>query len=407
MADDRQYLDGNPSSIGTQLNSFHYERRALIELKKERPFSMMSSTTKMPKHHGKKIKKYLYVPILDERNINDQGLDAAGVKTAEGNLYGSSKDVGQITGKLPALTENGGQVNRVGMTRLEIEGNLEKYGIYRTYTKESVDFDTDADLEMHAYREMLRAANEINEDLIQLDLLLSAGAHKRYGGAATSMSTITGEGSTPSLISYSDIQRINIDLDNNRTPKHTKIISGSLMTDTKTLPACRICYVGSELQPSLERMVDLFDAPAFIPVNKYANATEIMDNEIGAVGQLRFVVVQEMMNWSAKGAEATAANLGYRTAVSTAASDGIDTGTERYNVYPMLIIGSEAFTTIGFETDGKNSKLRIKHRKPESENSYSDTDPYGEKGFMSIKWYYGILFDRPERIAVLMTIAEI
>lgn len=34
-------------------------------------------------------------------------------------------------------------------------------------------------------------------------------------------------------------------------------------------------------------------------------------------------------------------------------------------------------------------------------------DPYGETGFSSIKWYYGILVKRPERIAVMKAVAPL
>ena len=33
-------------------------------------------------------------------------------------------------------------------------------------------------------------------------------------------------------------------------------------------------------------------------------------------------------------------------------------------------------------------------------------DPYGELGFMSIKCYYGFMVLRPERIALIKTIAK-
>ena len=36
----------------------------------------------MPKHYGKELKVYYYIPMMDDLNINDQGLDAAGVVTA-------------------------------------------------------------------------------------------------------------------------------------------------------------------------------------------------------------------------------------------------------------------------------------------------------------------------------------
>ena len=76
-----------------------------------------------------------------------------------------------------------------------------------------------------------------------------------------------------------------------------------------------------------------------------------------------------------------------------------------YDVFPMLVVGDQAFTTIGFQTNGKTVKFNIKHAKPGSTESYAN-DPYGETGFMSIKWYYGFLLLRGERIAMIKTVAR-
>ena len=100
-----------------------------------------------------------------------------------------------------------------------------------------------------------------------------------------------------------------------------------------------------------------------------------------------------MMHWAGVG-KAVGTNSGYRE------SGG------NYDVFPMLVVGSESFTTIGFQTDGKTTKFKIKHSKPESNISYSADDPYGELGFMSIKWYYGSMMLRPERIALVKCVAE-
>ena len=468
------------SSIGPQMNEFYYQKKALIELKKEQYFSQLADVTSMPKHFGKTIKKYHYLPLLDDANVNDQGIDADGnlvgdgsflykatvkiapsvaafaiaadhkdamyftsehavaataVTTAEaaaaawfaqagltdtatavlagwqvtgtdgthpaipavanmGNLYGSSKDIATITGKMPALSEQGGRVNRVGFKRVEIEGSIEKFGFFDEYTKESVDFDTDSELMMHVNREMLNGANEITEDAIQIDLLNGAGVI-RYGGDATSKATITGaNGSTPSLITYEDLMRLSIDLDNNRCPKNTKVITGSRMVDTRVVDAARYMYIGSELIPMIKRMTDLFGNQAFIPVAQYGAAGTIATGEIGTVDQFRIIVVPEMAHWAGEGA-AEGTNDGYR------ATGG------NYDVFPLLVVGDASFTTIGFQTDGKTVKFKIKHVKPESESSYSFDDPYGEKGFMSIKWYYGLLILRPERIALCMSVAEL
>ena len=454
-----------PSTVGSQINNHFYQKKALIELVKEQYFSPLADVTSMPKNMGKKIKLYHYLPLLDDRNVNDQGIDAAGVTIdsskftvrlprlavtfaveanataaaaavnaieagtavksgsatpwtvtfskletvrttavladaavtavpgsfsiqAGGNLYGSSKDIGTISGKLPALSETGGRVNRVGFSRKEIEGTFEKLGFFDEYTQESLDFDTDEELAMHINREMLRGANEMTEDALQIDLLTSAGT-VRYAGAATDNASM---GAT-SLVTYNDLMHLSIDLDNNRTPKHTTVIKGSRMVDTRTLPASRVAYIGSELLPTFMAMKDLHTNPAFIPVEKYADAGNVLNGEHGSVGQFRIVVVPEMMKWAGAGGDASADSAHYET-------------NNRFDVFPILVVGNESFTTIGFQTDGKSVKFKIIHKAP-GEGTADRNDPYGETGFMSIKWYYGFLALRPERIALLKTVAKL
>ena len=379
---------GTASSIGPQTNTQYYEKKALIEIRKEQYFSQLADTTSMPKNMGKKIKRFHYLPLLDDANINDQGLDASGATIADGNLYGSSKDIGTIPGKLPVLSESGGRVNRVGFKRKELEGSLEKFGFFDEYTQESLDFDSDAELQTHIHREMLNGANEITEDALQIDLINSAGVI-RYAGNATSNLTMDAD----DLVSYGDLMRLSIDLDNNRTPKHTKVITGTRMVDTKVIPAARVLYMGSELLPTVKAMKDLHNNPAFISVEKYAAGGNTVTGEVGAIDNFRLVVVPEMLKWEGAGADATADTISYKTG-------------NKFDVFPMLCVGDESFTTIGFQTDGKSVKFKITHKAP-GEATADRNDPYGETGFMSIKWYYGFMVLRPERIGLVKTVARL
>ena len=387
----QQYNDpagGIQADIGNQMNTQFYQKQALVELKKSQFFSQLADVTAMPKNFGKKIKRYHYLPLLDDANINDQGIDASGATIANGNLYGSSKDIGTISGKMPVLSETGGRVNRVGFKRKEIEGSLEKFGFFEEYTQESLDFDSDAELQSHIHREMLNGAGEMTEDALQIDLLSSAGVVK-FAGNATSNATMGAD----DLVTYGDIMRLSIDLDNNRTPKHTNVITGTRMVDTKTLPAARIMYVGSELLPTIKAMKDLHNNPAFISVEKYQAGGNTVTGEAGAIDQFRVVVVPEMMKWAGAGADASADVISYQTA-------------GKFDVFPMLVVGDQSFTTIGFQTDGKSVKFVITHKKPGTETA-DRNDPYGETGFMSIKWYYGFMVLRPERIGLIKTVARL
>ena len=393
-------IDGQKSSIdgagSDQMNTFFWLKKAIIESRKEQYFMPLASVTNMPKNYGKTIKVFEYVPLLDDRNINDQGIDASGATISNGNLYGSSKDVGNITAKLPVLTENGGRVNRVGFTRLQREGSIHKFGFFTEFTQEALDFDSDDGLKDHLSRELMNGAVQLTEAVLQKDLLAAAGV-VLFAGAATIDGEITGEGATPSIVSYRNLMRLDQILTDNRTPTQTRVITGSRLIDTKVIGATRVMYVGSELVPLLKGMKDLFDNKAFIEIQHYADGGNLLNGEIGSIDKFRIIQVPEMLHWAGVGA-AVGTNPGYRS--STVG------GTEKYDVFPMLVVGDDSFTTIGFQTDGKSVKFSVMTKMPGRETA-DRNDPFGETGFSSIKWYYGILVKRPERIALVKTVAPI
>lgn len=390
--------DGTPSTIdgdgtnSSQMNTFFYLKKALIEARKEQYFMPLASVENMPKNFGKAIKVYEYVPLLDDRNINDMGLDATGATIANGNLYGSSRDIGTITSKLPVLAEGGGRVNRVGFTRLTREGSIAKFGFFTEFTQESLDFDSDAQLMSHLSRELLNGATQLTEAVLQKDLLANAGVIV-YAGNAVSNVTVTAEGADAAIVNYSDLMRLDQVLTDNRTPKQTKVITGSRLIDTKTIPSARVMFVGSELVPLLKGMKDLHNEKAFIAVQHYGDAGTVLNGEIGTIDQFRIIQVPEMLHWAGAGA-AVAANPGYRATAGN------------YDVFPMLVVGDDSFSTIGFQTDGKTVKFSVLTKMPGKETA-DRNDPYGETGFSSIKWYYGILVKRPERIGLIKTVAPV
>ena len=404
----RAPINGQKSSIDSansdQMNTFLWLKKALIEARKEQFFMPLATAINMPKHMGKAVKVYEYVPLLDDRNVNSQGIDAAGATIQNGNLYGSSKDIGTITSMLPTLTENGGRVNRVGFTRLQREGSIHKFGFFYEFTQEALSFDSDDGLKDHLARELVTGAHKLTEDVLQKDLL-AAAATVLFAGVATADDEITGEEvnlgngvmAPASIVDFKNLTRLDQILTDNRTPKQTKVITGSRLTDTKTLPSGRVMYTGSELMPLLRTMRDAFGQPAFIAVQHYADAANVLNGEEGAIGPFRIIQVPEMLHWAGAGA-AVVSNPGYRSTIVS--------GIEHYDVFPLLVVGDDSFSTIGFQTDGKTVKFDITTKMPGAATA-DRNDPYGESGFSSIKWYYGILIKRPERLALIKTVAPI
>lgn len=477
----------SPSSVDSsvpndQLQSFFYLKKAIIQKQKEMYFTPLASVTHMPKNWGKTIKVHEYLPLLDDRNINDQGIDAAGnivtggwayevtakaltattttataaslvaainaiagssiasasgntltltklditkptgyatqteintlktqlaaegvednfvISARLGNLYGSSKDIGSITGRLPTLSETGGRKNRVGFTRITRQATLQRFGFFYEFTDESLDFDSDAGLKDHLARELMNGAMEIYEDVLQKDLL-NAAETIVYSGAATSKATISGESGALSRVTYANLLKLDQLLTENRTPKQTTVITGSRNIDTRTIPASRILYIGTELMGTIKGMKD-GTVPVFIGVQHYAGQTTPLPGEIGSIDNFRIVLVPEMEHWAGAGANVTTNTDSSRVGVNAA-----NTGNA-YNVYPLLCVGEDSFTTVGFNANnGKAGKFNVITKMPGANSAEAYNNPYGTVGFSSIQWYYATLIMRPERIGLIMSTA--
>jgi N4-gp56 family major capsid protein len=363
------YGDGTNSTVGPQFYTFKYLKQATIEAVKKQFFGQMSGVISQPKHFGKTMKKFLYVPILDDRNSNDQGIDASGVAYADGNLYGSSKDIGVMSAKMPVLSEEGGRVNRVGMTRLELQGSIENFGIFEEWTRDTMNFDNDDQLMTHLHREAGRAAGELNEDKLAIDLYNACGVII-YAGGGSDLATTT------KPCEYDELELMEKTLTENYCPFDTQIITGSRNIDTATVSGSRYAHCSIDSRLSLQRMKDPFGEKAWTPARQYAAGGTLAIGEKGAIETTRFIEVPEMPT-----------------------TLGGTSGTEV--IHPILFVGSGSFTQIGFQTNGKNVKLEIITKKPSKETA-DKTDPYGKVGFTSINWWSGVLIERPEWLGKIL-----
>lgn len=394
MRNDPQGLRGTPvqSSIGEQINpaqAFILNKVLRNNHKMIRKFSRLGDTVSMPKHHGQKIRQQVEIPVLSDMNINDQGINARGVQIRQGNVYGDSRDISRITGALPVLTEIGGRVNRIGFSRSVIEGTFNSFGLFFEYTADLLQFDSDEGLYERMCRQALEAAEQINEDMLQIDLLNNAGT-VIYAGNAISDATMD----ETSVLTETSMRALHRILNNNRTPKSTKIISGSTNYDTRTATAYRTVFTSPEVVELMRQLYDKQGKPQFLEAHYYKASTgTLLEDEVGIFGGFRVVEVENMLRWSGAGAEEN-------PDFNLHATNG------RYDIFPLLVVGDDSFSSINFSgsTGGgvnKGDKFIFKAVKP---GPITAQDPYGKIGIASIQWYYGIMIKRAERIAVIKTV---
>ena len=387
MAGEMVYGNGTNTTHGANTITHKYDRAGVKAATADLIYSAFCDSKSMPQKYGKTYKISMFQQILDGAGVAGMGLDKDGNPTT-GNLYGSSRDLGDITAGLPVLGEGASEVNRVVVTKKTGEVSFNRFGLHIAYTDEVELFSEDR-VQM-IYREMLGdAAAQVNEDLIQKDML--SGTNVYYIGSAVSRVTVGqdttdagGADDADSIIGYDDIRKITATLVSNRAKKFPSIITGSTKIDTKTINSSYVGIVGPEVKYDLQGVADMHGRPAWIPVNQYGSAATLMPHEVGAINEMRFVETERAQKWVGGGAAIPGSYTG------TLANDG-----SNFNVYPILCPTQGAFATVGLQGWGK---MKFNAKAP---GQVSDTDKYGTRGFFSVNWFYaGIILDESKLLRV-------
>jgi N4-gp56 family major capsid protein len=354
----------------------------------------------MPMHQGKEVVKHRYIAVLDDLNeVAASGIDAFGV-ASNGNLYGSSRGMGFINGKMPDLGETTARANKVSFSRKEVRGSIKNRGIFYEWTKDEMNFDSDPKLKQHITREAARAANQINEDVLAMELINGAGVVYYAGTGVTSVATVN-QTAVPTI---QDLIRMDTELDNNKCPRDTTVISGSNMSDTRTVQAARYMFISADMKMDFMSIKALNGTDdAFVPLEQYAKANSngkyitAIHGEIGKVGPFRIVVHPKMVKYS------TAADAAAGAAwVTGAGRDAFRNDGTKFEVYANLVIGSGSFTHIGFEFgSGTQGKFNVIHKTPEDLRTREN--PYAKFGMSVLEWWNGVLIERPEWICNYVT----
>ena len=434
----QQFNAGGTPDRGPMLTDYDLTRIAVREANRSKLFSQMSKMTKMKRNHGDTFKKERKFPILHEMNINDKGVDASGLKlvpgewysydangartthateaaakaaaeaagtgrymSGEGNLWGGSNDFYRQRGAIPFLREEGGVVNVVGAKKTIITAKIKPYSLAETFSRQELELGSELNLKKELSMELGRAYGEVREALVRNDLISQGLTNAVYCGVATQLSEVN----ELCVVNYDTLRKFQSKLDQLRVPMDSHILTGDVKIDTKIVQAARYLIIPQVVERTIED-ITLDGNRVFIPVSQYIgnNATRVSDRdtdlnvatgEIGAIGKFRFISDLDMPIFTGVGADATDG--------ADADGDGIeDTGAGlsitngKYDAAPILSVGAGSFEVLGLQGDDAQVQYAAPRIVP-------GLDVTGETGVVSIRWYYGILFNKPEQINVLVT----
>lgn len=143
--------------------------------------------------------------------------------------------------------------------------------------------------------------------------------------------------------------------------KITRILDGSPNYQTKPIEAAFVAVGHTDLE------ADIRGLSGFVPVAQYGSRQALSEHEIGSVEDVRYILSPELAPWEDAGG---------------AAGSMVSTGGTSADVYPVLVLGKEAFGCVPLKGARAITPMVLNPGKP------SKSDPLGQRGYVSWKAYY-------------------
>ena len=381
------------ASNGANTITHFYDRAGIKAANASAIYSQFADAKFMPQNMGKtfKISKWQHIYDLDQNHADFAAKGFLGKRTLASvttNLANS--------GSSGAIAEGAGAVNQVTPKKITFETSLARYGFMVEYTDEAVLFSEDP-IQVKYREELGYLINQANEDLIQRDMLSSAGIVINAGGNITKAqmgSTITADGTNEGLykVSFDLIRKGVKALVRNRAQRHTEVVDGSTKIGTKPVNKAFYAIVGPEVKYDLEtltRGTSYEKEYVYVPAYQYAAAANVAEGEIGSMHDVRFIESEGALVGAGAGAVIPASYVG------TLSHNGTN-----FDVFPILIPTKGAFATVGLKGQGK---VTFYSKAPSDVNL---TNPYGTKGFFSANMFYASIALKPECICRINVLAS-
>ena len=437
------------ASNGANTIVHFYDRAGIKAANAVSVYGQFADRKSMPQKMGKTFKISKWEHLYDLSSTD--GDFAAKGYLGKRDLTTVSNTLAATDGSGAGLAEGAGSINQVTPKKITVETSLARYGYMIEYTDEAMLFSEDP-VQVKYREELGYLMNQTQEDLIQKDMLNSAGVIINAAGVADAEmgSTILADGTNEDLykVSFDLIRSAVKTLVRNRAQRNTEIVTGSTKIDTRTINKAFYAIVGPEVKYDLEtltRGATYEKEYAYVPAFKYSSASKLAEGEIGSMHDVRFIESEGALIEAGVGAPVFAGYTGELSYTADAASltvfnttdsavditdvvsgnpygtsiaaygsvtagdetdaalldavSGIDRAEGNFDLFPILFPTKGAFATVGLR--GKN-RMSFYAKSPED---VSLTNPHGTKGFFSSNFFYAGLALQPEKLARVNVLA--
>jgi N4-gp56 family major capsid protein len=243
--------------------------------------------------------------------------------------------------------------NAEQMTATDVQATLQQYGRRTTFT--DVIADTHEDPILAEYSQIMGELAGQTMELVCFSVL-RAGTNVLRTGDLARNAVIT-------VVDSALLQRAVRQLKRQNAKLITSMLQGTDKVGTTPIRAGFVAFCHPDLQNDLENV------PGYKPLNEYSQVKPLSDNELGAFREIRFLTSTLYTPFLAAGGNTT-----------TLLSNGVRGTTTPTDVYPIVIIGKDAWGTVSLAGNTAITPMVV-NPKP------SDSDPMAQRGHIAFKFY--------------------
>lgn len=242
------------------------------------------------------------------------------------------------------------------MVSQDITAVLKQYACLYSYSDQVADLYEDdiADAMKTQVAERMALVREL-----ELYSKVRANTNRFFGGIGSTIATVNGK------VTAKMLRKIARSLMQNHTKKPTSILAPTPNIGTKPIEAAFLVFCSVDIDADLR---DTTAFPGYTPVAAYGSRKPIHENELGSFENFRFIASPELVPFQNGG-------------VVIGATGCISTGGTNIDVYPLIVVGQEAYGTVALR-GSKSFDLSVI-----PVGNKDSADPLGQRGYMGAKFY--------------------